>query len=749
MSLEKYEASEEWRTNLKKFLFIERKPALKKTDNKADVSTSRYSLDVGKELQDIVNLHKNRKQTYMENKNCAISQNSLFSKEVKFSMSKSIHTSDRTSSANAEESLDNISDESFETLEKMCEKTASDPNSTLFNYLQKNSSKDARKNSPVRKINDTFEALEKMCDKTASDPDSTLFKYLNSDHKDEVLAIAKKRSADIGEKSYNNNAVNEIRTKFADCTMLDDVEAPSRLWENSITADAGFQTSPVKMIGLMRPSTILEEPVDESGTSDVSSQNSFQTASTKAPASDISSTYDTARESTVTNELSNQLPKGVEINVDDILMQAIEKSKNASLLPQIQTNHFELDENRFVDLENTLRRQESLVKVAIPDVVVKNDDKRENDVTTINDSSEDISVIDILSEDEQETPIKSNSAMLENGDKDYISVLNCNELNYENKENFSLDSLSEQSMKFNDTMEEVEYLLKKGIEYMTASDDAEGRNVQSKYPQLTLVESLKVRQGSQTANFRQNDSLDNSEAAAFVKIPQENIQQQTPNRFAFDMRPFPKLDIFGKPQQPAVTNPRQKELSSKQTFAHIVSPIGTYMKKTASTPLMSTSKVKNKNSNLLNSTAFRELEYESRLCQPKMVSIAHNKQCNGLPSLPGCLGIQKTLPKKAYISSELKHIVDERTPFTIPGGKKIQKYLENAMMPAVLRHDGKIKIPSGKSTICPTMAEPSSKEPNLTSQPRNTSQRKNASLADLSVMSGDVSMYTIMDAQKF
>lgn len=66
------------------------------------------------------------------------------------------------------------------------------------------------------------------------------------------------------------------------------------------------------------------------------------------------------------------------------------------------------------------------------------------------------------------------------------------------------------------------------------------------------------------------------------------------------------------------------------------------------------------------------------------------------------------------------------------------------MMPAVLRHDGKIKMPGG------TMSTHSTKvlETNTVSTSMN-SQRNNASLADLSVMSGDVSMYTIMDAQKF
>lgn len=94
-------------------------------------------------------------------------------------------------------------------------------------------------------------------------------------------------------------------------------------------------------------------------------------------------------------------------------------------------------------------------------------------------------------------------------------------------------------------------------------------------------------------------------------------------------------------------------------------------------------------------------------------------------------------------------IVDERTPVTIPGGKKIQKYLENAMMPAVLRHDGKIKMPGGISSKT-TMPPPPMLTVSAVSEARiSTSQPNNASLADLSVMSGDVSMYTIMDAQKF
>lgn len=91
------------------------------------------------------------------------------------------------------------SDESFEMLEKMCEKTISDPNSTIFKYLNGEHEEKKSSNGVVgwhKSSDDSFEALEKMCDKTASDPNSTLFQYLHSDRKEQLLAEVKKRSAD-------------------------------------------------------------------------------------------------------------------------------------------------------------------------------------------------------------------------------------------------------------------------------------------------------------------------------------------------------------------------------------------------------------------------------------------------------------------------------------------------------------------------------------------------------------------------
>lgn len=62
------------------------------------------------------------------------------------------------------------------------------------------------------------------------------------------------------------------------------------------------------------------------------------------------------------------------------------------------------------------------------------------------------------------------------------------------------------------------------------------------------------------------------------------------------------------------------------------------------------------------------------------------------------------------------------------------------MLPTVVRHEGKLKM-SANQVNC-------KKTPSKTSF-GNTTQRNNGSLANLSLMSGDISVYTMKDARKF
>lgn len=278
-----------------------------------------------------------------------------------------------------------------------------------------------------------------------------------------------------------------------------------------MVVETGFTrtTSPVKMVGLMRPSTIMEEVGDESANSDISSQMSFRTA-TKGFQSDVSSTYDTALESTVTStqtDASKKPCKEEEINVDDILELAIERSREmtvaSSLLPQIvfsetikitQTTQRASDTGSdvketsidLIDLEKTFGQfhnspHSSMLGETAVDVVVIDDDEEQliesENAEDDDDDDEEESIIDILSDEEEIKhdhcgfDVKQNDNLTNAITSKYDSYDFDDGTFDENKENVTQDSLSgERSMKFNDTMEEVEYMLKKGMEYMAARD---------------------------------------------------------------------------------------------------------------------------------------------------------------------------------------------------------------------------------------------------------------------------------------
>lgn len=69
-------------------------------------------------------------------------------------------------------------------------------------YRSHQDSKDS-KESETQDADESFDAFEQMCERTGSDPDSTLFQYLNSDDKEQVLALAKERSTRVDKCKSN------------------------------------------------------------------------------------------------------------------------------------------------------------------------------------------------------------------------------------------------------------------------------------------------------------------------------------------------------------------------------------------------------------------------------------------------------------------------------------------------------------------------------------------------------------------
>lgn len=485
--------------------------------------TNRYSLDIGEDLKNILEQKRNTKAVKFN-----LDDTTNIHKSITFESSDNKQELQASSSSKVDKKMnrrpvfncDDTSIEHFEAVERMCDKTSSDPNSTLFKYLNGTDEQKDDRNVILWQTtsNESFEALEKMCDKTASDPDSTLFHYLHSADKETILADVKKRSADGNSlaQAHDNGKFNlEIKCspkllldlnlftdplllKLNNCTLLDDIEEPSRMWENTICTETIIQTSPVKMVGLLRPSTIIEEAPDDSANSNVSSQMSFQTA-TKAASIDVSSsTYDTAHDSTVASthtDISdkpeiNQLEV---IDVDHILLSAFAKTNEtvettASTSDSYGNKSSNVDMSvNLIDLEKTFSPLQNsshslILEDTLADVEIIEDEEEPTKLEEeVDDNITDESIIEILS-DEDET--EENEMHLE----EYQDLMLFPEIKTEtysersrsinhdtysfnesssyeeNKEN--CDKSSDKSLQFNDTLEEVEYMMKKGKEYM-------------------------------------------------------------------------------------------------------------------------------------------------------------------------------------------------------------------------------------------------------------------------------------------
>ncbi|XP_039502009.1 uncharacterized protein LOC120458418 isoform X2 [Drosophila santomea] len=564
---------------------------------------------------------------------------------------------------------------------------------------------------------DSFSVFERMCDKTGSDPDSTLFQYLHSEDRSQVMSRAKDRSTDDQKEidalrrmleavgTEDDLLENESPVKGAECTQLEDVEAPSRFWDNTLagidespsgsgqTPKSLTKVSPVKMVGLLRPSTIIEDSELES--SDVSSHTSFQSARTLK--TNASSCYETATDSSLSGTL---------LNVDELFYAAIAKAK-----PPGMSKGEELE--LLSDLHGSLRELASLPQDEVED--------EEDDVedTIIELSSSDDDEVQLVSDVKQEDTSSVSSIHVKDPIEQELA-----EESVENKEN---------SLHFNDTMEEMQYMMQKGMEYMAGgAPPAVAVNPDS--PLLAKQSTFVVSPKSQPK----------SPAVAFLKpsLPlRSSNKPQTVVASPSKGKKLTKVDLpmdWTKKKFFSATSgiPQRRQHQIKQPYANIVSPIRTYTQKSGTAPLMST--FRPTSTDMLSTLAISELEQESRLCHPKRLFAAKDgtSESSEVDSLK-IMGIDSTahlLPKKAYISSEIKHVVDERTPVPMPKVPQIQKYLNSAVEPTVMRHDGKMKMPGELA-----------RNPSSSHIPR----RANHSLADLSLASGDVSLYTIRDAQKF
>ncbi|XP_067638692.1 uncharacterized protein [Eurosta solidaginis] len=162
--LEKFQANKAWRAKVKKLLVMQRKAT---TPAKEPVSCQRFSLDLEEDLQTLLEARAAPRVANVDQheSNVAVSGNA---------MNKIFEMEDENKSNNAN------------TIKRI-----------PYNFSTKASCDETILECQQQRTSDeSCMGLEKMCDKTASDPDSTLFKYIHSENKDMAKEDAKKRSAD-------------------------------------------------------------------------------------------------------------------------------------------------------------------------------------------------------------------------------------------------------------------------------------------------------------------------------------------------------------------------------------------------------------------------------------------------------------------------------------------------------------------------------------------------------------------------
>lgn len=501
---------------------------------------------------------------------------------------------------------------------------------------------------------DSFDAFERMCDKTASDPNSTLFQYLHSEDKSQVVAMAKDRSVSRELNADDQKEIDALRrmleavgtedlldnespVKGVECTQLEDVEAPSRFWDNDNTL-AGFdessmepkaKVSPVKMVGLMRPSTIIE---DNELDSDISSQVSFQSARTLK--TNASSCYETATD----NSLSGTL-----LSVDDLFYAAIAKPPGMSKgeeLELLSDLHGSLKE--LTSKEPNEQLEEEQESDYVENTIIELSSSDDEEVQLVSElKQENISCLDEKSVTEKPADVTPEvhdlTAEVESEDK-------------ENDENHS--------MHFNDTMEEMQYMMKKGMEYITgAAAPAAASSLAAAKPKSpvlaksnTFVMSPRQIRKTPKSEFLE-PSLPLRPSNKPPPIPRSSpCKAKQPLKHDLNME-WTRKKFFGA----SSGIPQRRQQQIKQPYANIVSPIRTYTQKSGTAPLMAL--FRQTSADVFSTLAISELEQESRLCQPK----PNFGKGAGSAEISGCLleGIDSTaqlLPKKAYISSEIKHV---------------------------------------------------------------------------------------------
>lgn len=490
---------------------------------------------------------------------------------------------------------------------------------------------------------------------------------------------------------------------LADMTQLDEVEEPSCLWENSVQHCPGKALSPVKRVHMLRPSTILEEgSINESATNTTknTSPSSYVTARQNLNTSDNNSVttgsdiYRTAEEgddnqSSIAVSTVSSSFEGFETTVNKTTIETSRRSENVTLVIDDEEDD---DDDDVIVLSSSEYEEENEDEASIDETISQSNASFKMDHSKL-----------LPSVKLDRASILDESSSLQ---EDSLCQNDCDSL--EEPSSPLLDAIPDH---FNDTFEEMEFMMRQGMKIMQQQKIQQEKQQQETEPAMysaSKTRATPIAQQDDTPNrfMKPNQNLGSCKQTLFSQSTSTNSARKplsTPTT-TFN------CDNFKKP----ISRPVAPKSAKK--FDHIVSPIGAYIKKTPQTALQA--RIFCANQNLIDVLSSKKDNRDS-----VMSSKENFNQSQVDPST-----YSSSLPRKGVVSSRGAHVLDERNAVRIPGGEKMHKLLNNSPT-MVIRHEGRLKYAREVQLKDNSVAD--------------------ESMADLSIVSGDVSVRVLKDVKRF
>ncbi|XP_055595625.1 uncharacterized protein LOC129746145 isoform X2 [Uranotaenia lowii] len=546
--------------------------------------------------------------------------------------------------------------------------------------------------SMCKTTDESFEEMERLCSmhrqtmsyggstslRQEEEEEAAIRRILESSGKGKSSSEMPPPESTIPLKRAVKQSQANVSLGVADITQLDDVEEPSGMWEHSIL-DGACQAaksalSPVKRMHLLRPSTIIEEAtmMNETGATSKSVNTSLES-------------YATAKQNLHEDD-DCSIVSGSEVYRT---AEEGEYSKGSVVSSTAESS---------VGFDSTIDKTalEMSCRNEIAHVVVDDDDDCVIILSSSEDEEGDYSSDPLKINEKTEDPLKieETSELLETS-----LSLEENSLCQDSLEDPSSPLLDAIPDHFNDTMEEMDFMMRQGMKIM------QQKAQQQQQQQSETSKSSVQAKPSILKKPLYVPQMTNRTPATPVDRANKTSSAQKPSS-------APSTGDTGSFKKPICRFPLPK---SAKKFDHIVSPIGTYIKNTAQPTLQA--RIFCPNQNLIdvfgsnkNDNRGSSMSIKENFTQPP----AH---------------YSSSLPRKGVVSSRGAHVLDERNAVRVPGGDKVHRLLSDSPT-LVIRHEGRLRY---------------QRETQLT----DDSVVADTSMADLSMASGDVSVRVVKDVRRF